>query len=149
MLNKVRVLHMITKLSLQSWLTKRPFWLLWLMNRNNLWTNSILDALCTFLNSQEQKWGELLGGRACRCWGQKIKSGSTSYGNFFLQEVIAHTKQSTAFAILFVRWIRMIGMAKDITIIFGYGQVTVSDPVANSHLCMLLGRINSWPYKKS
>ena len=26
---------------------------------------------------------------------------------------------------------------------------TVSDPVANSHLCMLLGRINSWPYKKS
>ena len=26
---------------------------------------------------------------------------------------------------------------------------TVSEPVANSHLCMLLGRINSWPYKKS
>ena len=92
-----------------------------LMNRNNLWTNSILDALCTFLNSQEQKWGELLGGRACRCWGQKIKSGSTSYGNFFLQEVIAHTKQSTAFAILLIRLLRMMGMAKDITIIFEYG----------------------------
>ena len=28
-------------------------------------------------------------------------------------------------------------------------KVTVSNPVANSHLCMLLGRINSWPYKKS
>ena len=97
-----------------SFSTYKPLRTMRLMNRNNLWTNSILDALCTFLNSQEQKWGELLGGRACRCWGQKIKSGSTSYGNFFLQEVIAHTKQSTAFAILLIRWIRMMGKVEDI-----------------------------------
>ena len=30
-----------------------------------------------------------------------------------------------------------------------YARLTVSNPVANSHLCTLLGRINSWPYKKS
>ena len=107
-----------------SFPTYEPLSTMRLMNKINIfWTNSILDALCTFLNSQEQKWGELLGGRACRCWGQKIKSGSTSYGNFFLQEVIAHTKQSTAFAILLIRLLRIIGMAKDITIIFGYGQI--------------------------
>ena len=28
-------------------------------------------------------------------------------------------------------------------------QITVGNPVANSHPCMLLGRINSWPCKKS
>ena len=29
------------------------------------------------------------------------------------------------------------------------GLSTVGNPVANSHPCMLLGRINSWPCKKS
>lgn len=80
------------------------------MNKIYCWTSSIFQIHCAV--RREQKWGELLGGRACRCWGQKIKSGSTSYGNFFLQEVIAHTKQSTAFAILLIRCIRMMGTAK-------------------------------------